>query len=53
MTRRIGLYRWTLDLQKVTEMIARKVIPGAEQTLAQAYFKKGALIPMHAHPGDS
>jgi quercetin dioxygenase-like cupin family protein len=53
MTRRIGLYRWdALDLQKVTEMIARKVIPGAEQTLAQAYFKKGALIPMHAHPGE-
>jgi quercetin dioxygenase-like cupin family protein len=53
MTRRIALYRWdAIELQKVTEMIARKAIPGAEQTLAQAYFKKGALIPMHAHPGE-
>ncbi len=54
MTRRVALYRWeALELQKVTEMIARKAIPGAEHTLAQAYFKKGALIPMHAHPGSS
>lgn len=53
MTRRVALYRWeALELQKVTEMIARKAIPGAEHTLAQAYFKKGALIPMHAHPGE-
>jgi quercetin dioxygenase-like cupin family protein len=53
MTRRLALYRWdTLELHKVTEMIARKAIHGAEQTLAQAYFKKGALVPMHAHPGE-
>jgi quercetin dioxygenase-like cupin family protein len=53
MTRRLALYRWdALELHKVTEMIARKAIPGAEQTLAQAYFKKGALVPMHAHPGE-
>jgi quercetin dioxygenase-like cupin family protein len=53
MNRSVSLYRWdALDLQKVTEMIARKVIAGAEETLTQAYFKKGALVPSHAHPGE-
>ena len=53
MTRGVSLYRWdALDLHKVTEMIARKAIAGAEQTLAQAYFKKGALVPLHAHAGE-
>jgi quercetin dioxygenase-like cupin family protein len=33
-------------------MIARKVIAGTEGTLAQAYFKKGALVPMHSHAGE-
>jgi len=33
-------------------MIARKAIPGAGEMLAQAYFKKGALVPLHAHDGD-
>jgi len=48
-----SLYRWdTLDLDKVTEMISRKTIPGAGKTLAQAYFKKGALVPWHSHDGD-
>src|ERR1051326_9206661 len=53
MNRRVSLYRWdALELQKVTEMIARKVITGAEETLVQAYFKKGALVPAHAHAGE-
>ena len=53
MNRSVSLYRWdALELQKVTEMIARKVITGAEETLTQAYFKKGALVPTHSHPGE-
>jgi quercetin dioxygenase-like cupin family protein len=49
----MSLYRWdAIELEKVTEMIARKVIAGAEQTLTQAYLKKGALVPMHSHPGE-
>jgi len=53
MPRRVCLYRWdALELEKVTEMIARKTIAGAEETLTQAYFKKGALIPIHAHCGE-
>jgi quercetin dioxygenase-like cupin family protein len=53
MPRRAGLYRWdAIDLEKVTEMIARKTIVGAEETIAQAYFKKGALVPLHVHAGE-
>jgi quercetin dioxygenase-like cupin family protein len=51
--RRVPLFRWdALELEKVTEMIARKVIAGASETLAQTYFKKGALVPQHSHPGE-
>jgi quercetin dioxygenase-like cupin family protein len=53
MTLRASLYRWDeLVLEKITEMVARKTIVGAETTLAQAYFKKGALVPLHAHPAE-
>lgn len=53
MPRRRCLYRWdALELEKVTEMIARKTIAGEEESLTQAYFKKGALIPVHAHAGE-
>jgi quercetin dioxygenase-like cupin family protein len=53
MTLRASLYRWDeLVLEKVTEMVARKTILGAETMLAQAYFKKGALVPVHAHPAE-
>lgn len=53
MTARPPVYRWdVLELQKVTEMIARKTIPHAGGMLAQAYFKKGALVPVHAHAGE-
>ncbi len=33
-------------------MVARKVITGAEQTFAQVYLKKGALVPWHAHASE-
>ncbi len=53
MNRRASLFRWDgLELEKVTEMIARKAIIGATETLAQTYFKKGALSPWHAHEGE-
>jgi quercetin dioxygenase-like cupin family protein len=45
-----ALYRWDeLGLEKITEMVARKVIAGAETTVTQAYFKKGTLVPIHVH----
>ncbi len=46
----VAVYRWDeLPLVKVTEMVARKAIVGAETTVTQAYFKKGTLVPIHAH----
>ena len=53
LTRRIALHRWDeLTLEKITEMVSRKAIVGARDVLAQSYFKKGALVQQHAHPGE-
>jgi len=53
MTARVSLHRWeSIELEKVTEMVARKVIAGSGQQLIQVYLKKGALIPVHAHSGE-
>ena len=47
------LSRWDdLALEKVTEMIARKVIAGERDVLVQAYLKRGALVPLHTHPAE-
>ena len=47
------LHRWAdLPLEKVTEMVARKMIAGSDQTITQSYLKKGALVPIHAHAGE-
>ena len=47
---RVSLYRWDeLPLDKVTEMVARKAIVGAQQTLVQSYLKAGAIVPLHRH----
>lgn len=48
-----GLTRWdALTLDKVTDMVARKTVAGAELVLNQAYFKKGALVPVHRHAAE-
>jgi quercetin dioxygenase-like cupin family protein len=53
MPHRAALSRWDdLALEKVTEMIARKVIAGERDVLIQAYLKRGALVPLHAHPAE-
>jgi quercetin dioxygenase-like cupin family protein len=50
MTPGAPLYRWDeLDLEKVTEMIARKAIVGVRETMTQTFLKRGALVPRHAH----
>ena len=50
---RVNLSRWDeLPLEKITEMVARKVVARGPVVLAQAYFKKGAVVPLHAHPAD-
>jgi quercetin dioxygenase-like cupin family protein len=46
------LFRWSdIELDKVTEMVSRKEIRGEHESLVQTYFKKGALVPIHAHSG--
>ena len=50
MTRGVSQYCWDeLPLDKVTEMVARKAIVGARQTLVQSYLKAGAIVPLHSH----
>jgi quercetin dioxygenase-like cupin family protein len=49
----VSLHRWDeLALEKVTEMISRKIVSGEREMLAQVYLKKGALVPMHSHESE-
>lgn len=49
----VRLYRWDeIALEKVTEMISRKIVAGEREMLAQIYLKKGALVPRHAHDSE-
>jgi len=44
------LHRWdALTLNKVTDMVSRKTVAGAEHTLVQMYLKKGAIVHRHRH----
>ena len=53
MTADATLHRWSdLRLEKVTAMVSCKAIAGDRQTMIQAYLKRGAQIPMHAHEAD-
>ena len=53
MATRARLQRWDeLALEKVTEMISRKVVTGEREMLAQIYLKKGAVVPMHSHESE-
>jgi len=53
MTDRPGLVRWEdVPLEKVTEMIGKKVIPGAGPPLVQAFLKRGAIVPQHSHAAE-
>ena len=53
MTQTVKLHRWDeIALDKVTEMISRKIVTGEREMLAQIYLKKGALVPMHSHEAE-
>ena len=53
MSTKARLQRWDeLGLEKVTEMISRKVVTGEREMLAQIYLKKGAIVPMHNHESE-
>ena len=47
------LHRWDeIALEKVTEMISRKIVSGEREMLAQIYLKRGALVPLHTHDSE-
>jgi quercetin dioxygenase-like cupin family protein len=49
----VRLHRWDeIALEKVTEMLSRKVVAGEREMLTQAYLKRGCLVPMHAHESE-
>jgi quercetin dioxygenase-like cupin family protein len=49
----VRLHRWDeIALEKVTEVISRKIVTGARQMLSQIYLKRGALVPMHKHESE-
>ena len=52
-SRPVCLYRWDeIALEKVTEMISRKIITGEREMVTQIYLKRGALVPMHSHESE-
>ena len=47
------LHRWDeIALEKVTEMLSRKIVSGDREMLVQSYVKRGCLVPMHAHDSE-
>jgi quercetin dioxygenase-like cupin family protein len=53
MSETVTLHRWDdIALEKVTEMISRKIVTGARQMVTQIYLKRGAIVPMHDHESE-
>ena len=49
----VRLHRWDeIALEKVTEMVSRKIVTGEREMLAQVYVKRGCLVPMHSHESE-
>ena len=49
----IRLHRWDeIALDKVTEMLSRKIVSGEREMLVQVYVKRGCLVPLHAHESE-
>src|SRR3954471_7608447 len=49
----VRLHRWDESaLDKVTEMLSRKIVSGDREMLVQVYVKRGCLVPMHAHDSE-
>ncbi len=47
------VHRWAaLELDKVTELISRKIVSGERQMLVQVYLKRGAHVPAHRHDSE-
>ncbi len=49
----VRLHRWDeIALEKVTELLSRKLVTGDREMLAQIYLKRGCLVPMHSHESE-
>ena len=49
----VRLHRWDeIALEKVTEMLSRKIVSGEREMLVQVYVKRGCLVPLHAHDSE-
>src|SRR5262245_10020223 len=49
----VRLHRWDeIALEKVTEMLSRKIVSGDREMLVQVYVKRGCLVPMHSHSSE-
>ncbi len=47
------IHRWDeIALEKITEMISRKIVVGDRLLLAHVYLKRGALVPIHRHDSE-
>jgi quercetin dioxygenase-like cupin family protein len=45
------VHRWDeIALERVTEMVSRKVVSGAALSVSQVYLRRGTLVPLHDHP---
>jgi quercetin dioxygenase-like cupin family protein len=41
-----------MEMERVTDVIHRKVISGEKAMLAQIFLEKGAIVPMHSHENE-
>src|SRR4051795_966802 len=49
----VRLHRWDeIALDKVTEMLSRKIVTGEREMLVQVYMKRGCLVPLHSHQSE-
>ena len=49
----VRLHRWDeIALEKVTEMLSRKIVTGEREMIAQIYLKRGCQVPMHSHESE-
>ena len=46
-------YRWDeIPLEKVTDMLDRRLITGDRMMLAHVYLKQGCIVPKHSHENE-
>jgi quercetin dioxygenase-like cupin family protein len=46
-------YRWNdMPIEKVTDMLSRRLIVAERMMLAQIYLKRGTIVPSHRHENE-